>query len=264
MSLSRIDLSPLKAKLLHRNSYYGDFHRAFWQQDFRSALGIFRNPYFDYVGRGFRSSAIFYSSCLRRVIKPLSVAFQVEQDAGNTRASIYRVYNTGSISAKLAVAFAQRLNSDPYYLTGEKDEDSGYNEERVDRFLREKGYAKLLDEMTAAAPSKKRTQRRKADSEPKSEETPDIMPFEKKANDYTSPVYIEENVVSGKENADTVPLNTEDESEIITSSDTDSENVLADITEEDMKVILHSLVIRARVSSDARERLEKIKYLLVY
>lgn len=172
---------------------------------------------------------------------------QIEQDAGSARSSIYRVYNTGSISAKIALSFAQRLNADPYYLTGETDENNGYSDETARRFLKDKGYSKLFDDFTSAAP-KKRAYKKKTvlDSDNKPEETPDAAPGEETVKDGTE------------------PSREIKEAETAAPSNAGNENDLAEITEEDMISILHSLFIRARVNKEAGELLSKIKYMLVY
>ena len=59
------------------------------------------------------------------------------------RVSINRVYTTGSISAKIAVAIAQTLNIDPSYLTGEAGERGECTSEALGGFLTAKGYGDL-------------------------------------------------------------------------------------------------------------------------
>ncbi len=50
---------------------------------------------------------------------------EIEALTGLKRTSIQRVYATGSISVKIAAAFAQILDVNPYYLTGEAGEATG-------------------------------------------------------------------------------------------------------------------------------------------
>lgn len=71
-------------------------------------------------------------------------------ESGVGRSTIYRVYNTGSISAKLIVSIALNLNITPFYLTGETDEVNECALEMLDRFLRDRGYSRQLDEFLAA------------------------------------------------------------------------------------------------------------------
>jgi len=68
----------------------------------------------------------------------------MQELAGISRNSIYRVYETGNISVKVAVAFAQIRNVDPRYLTGEIDEPGECSDEVLRDFLMAHGYEKLL------------------------------------------------------------------------------------------------------------------------
>ncbi|MCL2343365.1 MAG: hypothetical protein FWC62_05670 [Firmicutes bacterium] len=55
--------------------------------------------------------------------------------------TVQRTYKTGSLSAKLAVALAQVLKINPFYLTAETDEDEGvFNEDILREFLIAHGY----------------------------------------------------------------------------------------------------------------------------
>ena len=74
-----------------------------------------------------------------------SKKYAVEETAGISRATIYRVYNTGSISAKLVVPMAQNFNVDPRYLIGETDKPGECNDELLVAFLTDLGYSKLLN-----------------------------------------------------------------------------------------------------------------------
>jgi hypothetical protein len=54
--------------------------------------------------------------------------------AGVNQSSVVRAYKTGNISAKLVVPFAQTLNVNPFYLTGETDEFGESNVELLKEF----------------------------------------------------------------------------------------------------------------------------------
>ena len=84
---------------------------------------------------------------------------------GITKSSVQRAYKTGSISAKLALAFAQTLNLNPYYLSGESDEQSDCSDELIRMFLSDHGYQKLLAELPAEQPAKTRKRRTKVSKE---------------------------------------------------------------------------------------------------
>jgi len=68
----------------------------------------------------------------------------VQDIAGISRATIYRVYNTGSISAKMVAPMAQTFNVDPDYLTAKTDEKGECTDEILTAFLTELGYGKVL------------------------------------------------------------------------------------------------------------------------
>ncbi|MDR2687890.1 MAG: hypothetical protein LBB75_09060 [Oscillospiraceae bacterium] len=71
--------------------------------------------------------------------------------SGSAKATVYRIFKTGGISAKLAMALSQVLNLDPRYLTGEADDQGAYAEADVTKFLSRLGYDKLLNEQEKAA-----------------------------------------------------------------------------------------------------------------
>jgi hypothetical protein len=70
--------------------------------------------------------------------------------AGVNQSSIVRAYKTGNISAKLIVPFAQTLNVNPFYLTGEKDEFGESSAELLKEFLLSLGYGSLTTKNTSA------------------------------------------------------------------------------------------------------------------
>ena len=99
---------------------------------------------------------------LKKVWKSASSAQKkaIEELAGVGQRTIYRVYNTGSISAKIAVSVSQTLNVDPYYLTGESDEMSGSSDQTLNDFLIKLGYKDLLAEYGSEIVVKKTRRKR--------------------------------------------------------------------------------------------------------
>ncbi|MCL1951290.1 MAG: hypothetical protein FWF60_00535 [Oscillospiraceae bacterium] len=71
--------------------------------------------------------------------------------SGSAKATVYRIFKTGGISAKLALALSQVLNLDPRYLTGELDDPGEYADGDVTKFLSRLGYDKLLSDQEKAA-----------------------------------------------------------------------------------------------------------------
>ena len=68
----------------------------------------------------------------------------IEETAGISRATIYRVYNTGSVSAKLVTPMSVNFNVNPKYLTGEIDEPGECTVDSLVEFLKKHGYDSLL------------------------------------------------------------------------------------------------------------------------
>jgi hypothetical protein len=62
--------------------------------------------------------------------------------AGVASSTVYRAYEVGSISAKVAIAIAQELNLDPNYLTGAVDEQGVCTQELLEAFLTKHNYDK--------------------------------------------------------------------------------------------------------------------------
>ena len=84
----------------------------------------------------------------------------IEEQAGVARNTLYRIYNTGSITPKIVVSTSQVLNVNPYYLTGEADETGETSDDVLREFLNGLGYQELLakadKEQKVRKPRKKR------------------------------------------------------------------------------------------------------------
>jgi hypothetical protein len=160
--------------------------------------------------------------------------------AGCSKATVYRIFDTGSIHIKLAIAIGQTLNVNPYYLTGEADEQGGFSEALLLQILDQHGYKKVLEEIApppaeeVVKPKRKYTRRQKpvveeAAAEPDAEEevAPEPEP---------EPV------------AEPAPAPKAD----------------VDLSEEDLQALLHSLVILDRAGiAEAKEKLAGVKGILV-
>jgi len=94
--------------------------------------------------------------------------------SGSAKATVYRIFKTGGISAKLALALSQVLNLDPRYLTGELDARGEYADADVAKFLSRLGYDKLLSDQEKAARVAQRelARQKKEASVPAAEEAP--------------------------------------------------------------------------------------------
>ena len=175
--------------------------------------------------------------------------------AGCTGPTVHRIYKNGNIHIKLAIAFAQVLNINPYYLTGEADETGECTDALLLQLLEQHGYNKLAEELAPPAPA---------------EEAP------KPKRKYTrkqKPV-VEESALESEAEAEPEPepevvLEPELEPEIVAEPEPVVELAPApkddiDISEEDMQALLHSRVILDRAGvAIAQEKLAAVKGILV-
>jgi len=99
--------------------------------------------------------------------------------------TIQRAYRTGSLSAKLAVALAQVLKVNPFYLTAETDEAADiFDEQTLNAFLIAHGYEAL-----ATAPKARRRRTKAAQTESNAAGNSEVEP---KAEPEVAPIFIVE------------------------------------------------------------------------
>ncbi|MDR3312846.1 MAG: hypothetical protein LBS96_00125 [Oscillospiraceae bacterium] len=154
--------------------------------------------------------------------------------AGVATQTVYRVYNTGSISAKLVVAISQALNVNPFYLTGEAEEPGECSGGALRELLQKHGYRKLLAERELA--EKKVTRKLKAEADAADEQTE--APTEEEAP--------AEEVAEAPVAEEAAPL------------------VTIQLEEEELQLLLRALLLRVRVGvPGAAESLAKLTQLLV-
>jgi len=176
--------------------------------------------------------------------------------AGCTGPTVHRIYKSGAIHIKLALAFAQTLNINPYYLTGEADEPGEFSDVLLLQLLEQHGYKQLAEELAPSAPAEEEVvvkPKRKYTRKPKSvvEETPAAEPE------------AEAEVIPEPEPAP------EPEPEVVAEPEPVVEPAPApavdiDIPEEDLQALLHSLVILARAGiAGAQEKLAAVKGILI-
>ncbi len=80
---------------------------------------------------------------------------KVLEDADVVRATIYRIYGTGAISAKIVIAASQAFNVSPFYITGDTDEPGVYSYDLARNFLLGLGYEKLVRSQLPEEPATK-------------------------------------------------------------------------------------------------------------
>ena len=158
--------------------------------------------------------------------------------AGCAKNTVYRVFDTGSISIKLAIAIGQVMDVNPYYLTGEMDEQGRFGEILLMQILDQHGYKKLLDEIAPPPGGEPVKQKRKytRKAKPVIEEAPPEPEAEVVQEPEPKPVV----------------------------ESASAPQVDIDISEEDLQALLHSLIILDRAGiADAAEKLARVKGILV-
>jgi len=161
--------------------------------------------------------------------------------AGCSPATVHRIYKTGSIHIKLALAFGQVLNVNPYYLTGEADEPGEFTEALLLQILEQHGYKQLAEEIAPPAPAAEEVVK------PKRKYTRKAMPVEEAAP-------VPEPEPEPQPEPEPEPVADEEP----------APGADIDLPEEDLQALLHTLVILDRAGiAAAKEKLTRVKGILV-
>ena len=161
--------------------------------------------------------------------------------AGCSPATVHRIYRTGSIHIKLALAFGQVLNVNPYYLTGEADEPGEFTEALLLQILEQHGYKQLAEEIAPPAPAAEEVVK------PKRKYTRKAMPVEEAAP-------VPEPEPEPQPESEPEPVADEEP----------APGADIDLPEEDLQALLHTLVILDRAGiAAAKEKLTRVKGILV-
>jgi len=148
--------------------------------------------------------------------------------------TIYRVYNTGGISIKTALALAQELNVSPYYLTGETDEPGAFSDGAMLELLQKYGYKSLLTEMQPAERQKRKYTRRETPEQV--EATVEEEPAEEAEEEPAPPPVPEPQLPPGSDA----------------------------LTAEDLQQLLFALYVQAKAGiANSKEKLEQIKQIIL-
>ncbi|MDR0861779.1 MAG: hypothetical protein LBN30_03260 [Oscillospiraceae bacterium] len=166
--------------------------------------------------------------------------------------TVYRVYNTGSLSIKLALALAQTLNVNPLYLTGASDERGEYTDEAARELLIKHKYEKVLAEYDKSQKRSKRAER----SEEQQKVVADKLfeQFEEQVKGTIDEVvaeYVETPVIEA----------------IVESVVVVEQSVVSlpeeDLSEETLDLLIKALRIRAQYSANAKKIYVAVKELLL-
>ena len=159
--------------------------------------------------------------------------------AGVARSAVQRAYKTGNVSAKLVVPLAQTMNVSPFYLTGEADKREECTEELLREFLQKNNYGKLLGD--APKPSLRKKSAVKAEKPPKKTKT-------KKAAAAKAPKAAIAPVVSA-------PVEVPVEAPV--------EVLIPDLTEDEMILLMKSIMLRAKSGGKYADLASALKNLLL-
>ena len=165
---------------------------------------------------------------------------------GLKRTSIYRVFDTGNASAKIVLAMAQVLNVSPFFYTGEEDTKHPLENKAMIDFLTKNGGKGVLAALAPGQPEKKTRGRKKA-AAPAKAKTP-TKTAKGKAPDKAKKEDTQEDMICF---------------EVAFPDSDEIRKSIANLPEEDAAALLHTLYIRARASSDAKELLEFVKRSLL-
>ncbi|GHV09508.1 hypothetical protein FACS1894217_13940 [Clostridia bacterium] len=172
--------------------------------------------------------------------------------SGQTRNTIYRACNTGSVSAKLLLPIAQAGNVSPFWLAGDTDDKGTFDLATVKAFLESRKYTKLAATLTGAAPVKEKRAYKKR--------TPKVVPVEVETVEET----IEEEVKPGPTFEPDIFDDEEEETATFTFDLTDQmKETVEGLTVEDASKLLSALFLRAQAGGKAAQLCEVVKYCLL-
>ena len=102
------------------------------------------------------------------IFKPAKIKQKqaVRELAGVTSQVAHNIYNTGNISAKMVIAVSQTLNVDPFYLTGEADEQGEFSDVSLRELLMKHGYRNLIASIELPEKKKRPYTRRAVQADP--------------------------------------------------------------------------------------------------
>jgi len=180
-----------------------------------------------------------------------------------TRPSLQRVYKTGSISAKVVVVMAQTLNLDPFYFTGEADERGVCSDDLLRAFLISYGYEKLLPAPVEERPKRRRQTKQKPveQVEPVPAQI-DAVVAEKPADPVVN-VKLQESEPQEEviEALYAAPESTSIDAE--TFIDTETQSFIDNATEDEIILLVKSILLRAKAGGEHAKTAQKLKLFLL-
>jgi hypothetical protein len=176
----------------------------------------------------------------------------VAELSGQALNSIYRIFKTGSINARILLAMSQTLNVNPFYYTGEVDEKTELETEHISQFLKNHGYDALLNEI--GKPSAKRPYNRKpkADNVPVTETTDN-----EQVGDGL------EKSISTDAGETEMAVEAVKEIKLLFSDEPQMKKAVEELTEAEAAELLHTLFIRAKGGGEAAKIADVVKRCLL-
>ncbi|MCL2301323.1 MAG: hypothetical protein FWC27_14365 [Firmicutes bacterium] len=154
----------------------------------------------------------------------------VRELADITAQPVYRTQETGTVSARLTLAFAQALNVNPFYLTGEADEPGECTDLLIRDLLLRCGYQKLVASMELPPAKRKYTRHPRPETE---ETTTEELPADDAEED------------SAEETVPQLPPGS------------------GALTGEDLQQLVIALYVQAKAGiTSAKEKLDQIKLVI--
>ncbi|MDL2288657.1 hypothetical protein LJC32_04675, partial [Oscillospiraceae bacterium OttesenSCG-928-F05] len=163
---------------------------------------------------------------------------EIEELCGLKRVSIQRVYKTGSISVKIALAMAQVLDIDPFYLVGESEEPGTCTEEALTELFLRHGSETLLKKQLRI--NKKRAKEAS------------VQPVEP-----TPPVANAEPVIPAEPSTPAEPVPSP------APADDGIDTALEGMSEEDTFTLWKALLLRAKYDDKSKELVRQMKRMLL-
>jgi len=154
----------------------------------------------------------------------------IRELAGTTAQPIYRTQETGNISARMTLAFAQSLGVSPAYITGEADEPGECTEVAIRDLLLKYGYRALVASMEPV--------KRKYERHPKTEQ-----------KEAPAEVITDEEAPADESQSEPV-------SQLPPGNDA--------LTAEDLQNLIFALYVQSKAGiATAKEKLDRIKLIML-
>lgn len=174
---------------------------------------------------------------------------------GLTKFTIQRTYKVGAISAKLVGAMAQTLKINPYFLTGESDEqECDFTDDTLPEFLRSKNLTFKKGGKAKADKADKPVKATRATQTKAAKALPEKAVSGTRGRAKITP--------SGDFEKNTVNELARLSNELFAGLPGAKRDRIDKISEEELTVLLNSLVMRARFNSDSNNLLKLVKYIL--